>query len=439
MDASLNFAHCPAELLSENFLSAVGNAQVELDDTHTTTFPWNLSRVCRSWRTTSLGYSRLWATFVIDLSTAFAPDALAATLRRSRTYPLTFEFYMPRVSSDDRKAWAALRMLAAESHRWKSVIFSIPAPTLQSFLASDVISDLSTLELLSLESTSTSSEAPLQPPSFDTFLVAPNLKDVKLEVDMEFGLPWDRLQKFRYMYTQPRTLDYLLSIPRQSPNLEGFAVTFKDDMFGSAERVLPTQGCIHTYTNMHHLWVENDVFLHQLCLPNLESLRVTLHPQNQGLLASFLQRSRLHNLHGLFITGMQPGEFASIAENASTIENLALVMRGSGPVQPFHWLTLDKQLLPRLDHFAMFVVGASHRHADTEHESDVYTVAPSVCAFVRSRKMLTVHVSLLRDECDGCIRHVKWRDPTGDREVLRELRDGGLDLVLSSCGQDYLI
>ncbi|KAF8885425.1 hypothetical protein CPB85DRAFT_1442101 [Mucidula mucida] len=452
---SPSIAHLPADVLLEICLYTVQDQCFRMNRTSS---PWNISRVCSHWRNVSLGYARLWAKFCIIADGSYNRDALSTALQRSRAYPLTFAFYFDKLQRrelalaailerphprHDLQVQSALQTIAGESHRWKTALFSLPVSVHQSFLASQLITDVGILENLTLEKPLSSLEEAQEPlPPFDTFRAAHKLSRVTLKVEMLLNLPWNNLRSFHAHYIHLRSLRYLARIPSRCPNLESF-----DAIFDGPETpfhyqpILFRRGREHTHTNLKHLSVQNNGFLHEITLPALEWLSVSILHQARGLLGSLFQRSRCHNLRYLNVTHVQSPDFMHIIENASTVETLSLTVYCRDPVESFRSLAFNDHLLPRLNVLKLVIVARGAvppRNSANWHIAEVETMATVMRAFLRNRKMDKVEVGRRHGECKQRVPRAQWVRPTGDLAMLQELRNSGLDLRLRMCGHNYL-
>ncbi|KLO15935.1 hypothetical protein SCHPADRAFT_995437 [Schizopora paradoxa] len=101
----------------------------DMSDVSLTTSPFNLSRVCRSWRHLALERTSLWATMKLQhdgvrfVHLARTKRAWKLWLRRSAAASLTAGIYSDRIlDGDDNDAFAEIvEMTFAEQHRWKDI------------------------------------------------------------------------------------------------------------------------------------------------------------------------------------------------------------------------------------------------------------------------------------------------------------------------------
>ena len=166
----------PTELLQVIFL------QLHWDPQTTSTLPWSLSQVCRSWRTIVHDTAVLWNYIAINFNkkpTEFRPqeDRLKLILQRSGNVDLRIS--ISGIINQGDKRLSLLLILMAHSERWRYLNLTLTAKTVMAF--QDVKARLPRLSELHLMFWRT--EEPITVIEIDMFSIAPRLEKVTIDSD----------------------------------------------------------------------------------------------------------------------------------------------------------------------------------------------------------------------------------------------------------------
>ncbi|KAJ7474340.1 hypothetical protein FB451DRAFT_1248674 [Mycena latifolia] len=127
VDSNGQLALFPPEVLGEIFLASIpALGSIEGPRAH---FQWDLSHVCRHWRTSALSFPKLWSFLDVEQTqenqypTSPTLDFMQAYLQRSGQHPLTFRL---AYEQETIHGHPFLECLFQHSARWETVRFEAP-------------------------------------------------------------------------------------------------------------------------------------------------------------------------------------------------------------------------------------------------------------------------------------------------------------------------
>ena len=202
----------PPELLQEIFI----HVTVPWEYSRRNAIPWDLSQVCRLWRTTALSVSSLWSqlpTIYLHKKTSRSYVAkIMELLVRSRDAPISFYLYAP---FKELSSHPIIDALVLHSNRWQTV--AIDCTTRTVFAFKGVKGRLSSLQTLSLEV-----RRQTDPVVFDMFEDAPQLREVSLDGPFpgEVLLPFSQLTRYKERLRGSGMAFYTISLAASLTTLE---------------------------------------------------------------------------------------------------------------------------------------------------------------------------------------------------------------------------
>ncbi|KAJ7508295.1 hypothetical protein B0H11DRAFT_1952381 [Mycena galericulata] len=263
----------PPEIVCE-ILAWMPQSNRRIDDTPVEQPPWWLGHICRSWRETALGDSRLWRSFNIlhtpthPHQAAYSQSMIQTQLLRSANTTLTIKLHWREDEVFDDSP--ALATLLASSNRWECIFLRTQGETSRTALL-DVLhglkgqlSQLHKLEFWSDGDEEYSSESSVR---WDAFSIAPRLRHVFLtnsrseQYSPNVLVPWQHITRYRGVFNLARQLDIL----QNSPNLVECAIGF-DDPNETHDDVMVT------LPHLRRLFADWTVLVSHLTLPALAEL-----------------------------------------------------------------------------------------------------------------------------------------------------------------------
>ncbi|KAJ7587337.1 hypothetical protein C8J56DRAFT_941724 [Mycena floridula] len=329
----------PVEVLCEIFLSLASNEDVRHgfreSTLSATTMPWVVSQVSRLWRSSALGFPRLWSTIhVVCCTPADLQEetiqkqlsALAAQIHRAASRHLSVAFYIR--SSPVPQLDRFLAILLPTVPRWKALLMYITPGAAESLR--QIRGNLDQLSHLTLYITNASGELiPTQRTCAlsswsDTFEFAPSLHMLSSPYPMAFGykLPLDQITT--YVCFQPMTAEHLAKVFARMTNLEELILATSNDFSKSSFQLL-------SHPKLQSFYICS-TFLDspfQLELPLLQCLTI-IENVDLDKLFSFLKRSDIKALNRLWFHEMffTPDGCLRILQALPTLDFLCLGLNG---------------------------------------------------------------------------------------------------------------
>ncbi|KAK7062453.1 hypothetical protein R3P38DRAFT_2494623 [Favolaschia claudopus] len=443
-DAShISDSRIPREILSEIFrftLSPGYTRKVNRRDTPIA--PWRLGHVSRYWRDTAQTDPALWCEIVVDCrlqyvrhenehcddimhrcrpSIEYPLDALQRQIHLSKQSSLSVNIHLAPTSPQElHHLKATFNLLLAQSRRWMRLTLEDEERGSHSDifnLLSGACGHLDRFQYLCVEEWGTSQWSP---ELSNTFLVAPNLRQVSLHRHLRIDnhssapcIPWCQLTSLRIN----AAASFLQKMLKSSENLVDLALD-SDDFTGGTETghtcspwVLP---------RLRRLSLHGEVFLvESLSAPTLEYLELNSHLK---LLCPFIIRdlrelpaivALLQSTPHLSHLELEYDDFGGRCFDRYTklLEGLLRALTVIG----------DSTLCPKLSSFQFDT-------ADMELE-----ISNVLCTMLESRWSLPTHLRSLQHVL---IPEMYTFDPNWDR--LAALRADGMDIEELNSWDDYV-
>lgn len=373
----------PSETLTEIFFASLPvdfdtPDSVRINSLATHSAPWNLSQVCRYWRSIVLNNPHLW-TFV---AVGYAPNGkvlspsyweklyylMETQLKRTKNVPISI-----RVLSDvgDGRMTRFLDLLAAHSEQWQDVQFIAPS-SLVKYLSSvrGRLPLLRTAHLHFEVFTEPSVEVDIFDPDqndhqseLDAFEIAPLLQKIILSMhprsSSTFKAPWSQLTAYQGDYI----LSEHLSILRQATLLEK-AVINVSPIDDDADVVVHDPHTLITLPKLRRLDIAAEAMsdpdtvtlLDTLCLPCLADLDIDVgvpgdeeHPIIPPLVALIQRSACMLTRLALAHYSLAEDTFVQLLELIPKIEQLEVIlMPMTDPTQLTYRRDESLPLAPRL-------------------------------------------------------------------------------------------
>ena len=314
----------PTELLQLIFL------QIHWDPQTTSTLPWSLCQVCRSWRTVVHDTPVLWSHITINLNTKptrlrSQKDRLKLILQRSGNVDLWV--WVSGMMNKGDKRLSLLRILVAHSERWRYLDLTMTAETIMIF--QDVKGHLPRLRQLRLKFW-----VPRRiTMDIDMFSIAPRLENVAINNDDIYNIrviiPFHQLSSYSRK-----------NVPDQIGEFNNSLSSFSN--------------LVHLETRWESTDSTVDLLEPRITLPRLEVLVISFtifitinHPA-----VAFFERLILPSIKKIVLRNRAQGAVLAISSMVS--RSLPCDLRTlSIATEPFAWsghMTSLLHLTPQLEH-----------------------------------------------------------------------------------------